>query len=186
MASKREADQQQAGLMTSRNTMELASQTLPGLQNIAVNWRLSHGSNWRMCMPCDLREKRVVLFSELQLTCMHLPSSPLDQVAWQTQYVHCPAHSQSLWVLHHPYRQYRPKTKIGNLVNESNRNISFRFVYNPRSSTNIYLQCESKYSTPKCLIIFLENLAKSYQNIIGYSKTWFIGLQRNFEFFNSV
>ncbi len=33
---------------------------------------------------------------------------------------------------------------------------------------------------------FLQNLAKSYQNIIGYSKAWFIGFQRKFEFFNSV
>ncbi len=33
---------------------------------------------------------------------------------------------------------------------------------------------------------FLGNLAKSYQNIISYSKAWFISFQRNFEFFNSV
>ena len=44
----------------------------------------------------------------------------------------------------------------------------------------------SQNKVPPNVWFFLENLVKSYQNLIGYSKAWFISLQRNFEFFNSV
>ncbi len=43
-----------------------------------------------------------------------------------------------------------------------------------------------KIKYPQISGFFLENLVKSYQNLIDYSKAWLISLQRNFEFFNSV
>ncbi len=46
--------------MTSRNTLALASQIPPGLQNIVLVGGLSHGPHRRMCTPCDLREREEV------------------------------------------------------------------------------------------------------------------------------
>ena len=44
----------------------------------------------------------------------------------------------------------------------------------------------SQNKVPQMSDFVLENLAKSYQTIISYLNAWFIGLQRNFEIFNSV
>ena len=52
------------------------------------------------------------------------------------------------------------------------------------TTSNIYSVSQNK--VPPMYGFILENLAKSYQNITYYSTVRFIGLQRDFGFFNSV